>query len=227
MNDILKLKLRQAVATLIKGILAGFCIGVGAYLYLIIGNYNKVLGAIFFSIGLILILNFGYFLFTGKICYLGNHLRRTINLPYYLQLIIGLVGNYLGATITGLVFGLLNNEIGLEILPIDALIDAKMANSWYIVLLLAIACNIMIYFAVEAFAKIENSLGKYIILIVCIAGFILMGFEHCVANMFYLAFGMVFSWESIAFLLIVIIGNIIGGLLIPTIIMLVKKLEKK
>ena len=48
-----------------------------------------------------------------------------------------------------------------------------------------------------------------------LAGFILCGFEHCIADMFY--FGMAWCWnpDMIFRLMIITLGNVVGGLLLP------------
>ena len=45
--------------------------------------------------------------------------------------------------------------------------------------------------------------------------FILCGFEHSIADMFYFAAARAFSFEYALFILIVVLGNAIGGMLVP------------
>ena len=50
----------------------------------------------------------------------------------------------------------------------------------------------------------------------CIPVFILSGFEHSIADMFYFSLaGTVFQGRSLLFLLLVVLGNSLGGLFIP------------
>ena len=49
------------------------------------------------------------------------------------------------------------------------------------------------------------------------AGFIICGFEHCVADMFYFALAGVYTGKSLIAILFIIIGNSIGGLFVPLI----------
>ena len=67
------------LSVLIKGILAGICISIGGYLCLKVNvaANSKAIGAFLFPIGLILICNFGYFLYTGKICYLFENKEQS------------------------------------------------------------------------------------------------------------------------------------------------------
>ena len=47
-----------------------------------------------------------------------------------------------------------------------------------------------------------------------VMAFILCGFEHCVANMFYFSIAGIFSLKVFGYLLIMILGNSIGSIII-------------
>ena len=49
----------------------------------------------------------------------------------------------------------------------------------------------------------------------CVPVFILAGFEHSIANMFYFGAANMLTLQSIGYLCIVIVGNAIGGMLFP------------
>jgi formate/nitrite transporter FocA (FNT family) len=49
----------------------------------------------------------------------------------------------------------------------------------------------------------------------CVPVFILSGFEHSIADMFYFCSAGVYSLDGVVFILTVIVGNAIGGVLIP------------
>lgn len=205
--------LKDYFSVFLKGVFAGICIAIGGLLYIQTrsATSNLIIAAFLFPIGLILICNFGFFLYTGKICYVFERLKKTDEVYYPVQLILGLVGNYLGALLMGYLFR------NLFEMPefVDVMIATKMSYSWWKLILLGICCGILIYFAVEGFAKIENPVGKYVVLMFCIAGFIICGFEHCVANMFYFSLDKTITLQSVGCILLVIIGNSIGGFLVP------------
>ena len=69
------------------------------------------------------------------------------------------------------------------------------------------------YVAVDGFKEKGNPL----ILFLCVSVFILSGFEHCVANMFYFAMAGAWSAKTVLYLLIMTLGNSVGGMLIPAI----------
>lgn len=200
---------KKMLSVLVKSVFAGGMISLGGWLYLRTGD--KVLGAFLFSIGLILIVNFGFNLYTGKICYLFDNLtKKEKELPYWLLLIIILVGNYLGCLALGLIFKGVFPEISMDIL-----VHSKLDQTWYEVIVRAIFCGLLINFAVEGFNKITNNFGKYVVLVLCVAGFIIAGFEHCIADMFYLCYAGEFSLASFGFLGLVVVGNTIGGWIFP------------
>ena len=81
-------------------------------------------------------------------------------------------------------------------------------------------CGLLVYVAVEGFKNIQNNFGKYVVLVLAIGGFILAGFEHSIANMFYFCLNSSFGLDAFLFLILCVIGNSIGGVFIP----LLKKL---
>ena len=113
-----KTKAKQALATFLKGILAGVAIALGSALFLVVINLaGKFAAGLVFPIGMLLVLNLGYFLYTGKVCFLFNHLKKGPNLHYSLQLLCGLIGNLVGAMIIGFVLSFVFKEV-------PAIIDA-------------------------------------------------------------------------------------------------------
>ena len=99
-------KVKIYVSIFLKGILAGICIAIGGFLYIKARESTEliIVPAFLFSIGLILICNFGFFLYTGKICYLVDKMIAKEGIQYGIQLVLGLVGNYVGAIFIGFVF---------------------------------------------------------------------------------------------------------------------------
>lgn len=187
----------------ISSVLAGYCIGIGGTVFLSIEN--KILGAFFFAIGLLTICSYGLHLYTGKVCYIFDN-----DFKYKLQIPLIWFGNLLGVGNICLFLKFTRyNTILVE--KAQALCDIKLNDNLISLFLLGILCNIMIYIAVEGYTKIQYEWGKYLSLILGVMVFILCGFEHSVADMYY--FGMASYWtkESIIRLLIITIGNAIGG----------------
>ena len=236
-----KVKAKQALATFLKGILAGMCIALGGALSLVVTNIaGKFVGGMVFAFGMVLILNLGYFLYTGKVCFLLNHLHKGPNLHYALQLLIGIVGNLLGALLIGSILSYVFEEVDLvnkitngeetlnTILEFGQKVaKGKIENDLTKVFILAVLCNILIYFCVEGFAKVENPFVKHLIVFLTIGGFVILGFEHSIADMFYICFARAYSIDALCFMLVVIAGNTVGGLIIPSIVKVIEFLEKR
>ena len=81
--------------------------------------------------------------------------------------------------------------------------------------ILAVFCNVMIYIGVEGYRSNPHELGKYLALFFGVCVFILCGFEHCVANMYYFTMGGAWSARSAGYLLVMTLGNAVGGVIGP------------
>lgn len=189
---------------LIKGIYAGVMIGIGGIAYLSITN--KIIGAFIFSIGLISICIYNMNLYTGKIGYILN------NKPSYIfELLFTLIGNFIGAFLVGNLINLtrFNNlsNVAKEISII------KLNDSELSIFLLSVFCGILMYIAVNTFKKYEKGIEKIICIFICVICFILCGFEHCIANIFYFSIANIWNINTIYYLLLMILGNSIGSIL--------------
>ena len=79
------------------------------------------------------------------------------------------------------------------------------------ILITAFFCGILMYTAVAIYKEKGSPLGIFF----CVPVFILSGFEHSIADMFYFFCARMFSGEVFLFLLLVVIGNAVGGMFIP------------
>ena len=83
--------LKEKLSVFIYSILAGGCISLGGLVNLVLNDgsvTSKVLGSLFFAIGLFIICTRGYNLFTGKVCY-----ALSKKPSYTIDLIIRLLNN--------------------------------------------------------------------------------------------------------------------------------------
>lgn len=189
---------------LLKSIFAGIMIAIGGTINLTIGG---VIGSILFAIGLFMIVVNGYNLYTGKIGYLFDNGKS-----YIIELGLTLIGNLIGTLSCGYI--LLLTRIGDKIKNVAVNIcDIKLNDTWYSILVLSIFCGMLMYLAVNLYKELKDS-GKYIAVFICVCVFILCGFEHCVANMYYFSVANMWSLNTILYLLIMILGNSIGSLII-------------
>ena len=204
------LKIKEYFNTFVLAVCAGMCIGVGGTVYLMCTS--KLLGAVLFSIGLLTILVFGLKLFTGMSGYLWGEQNK---LKYIITLFVVWVGNFIGTAITG--FAVRNTRLASVIVPAaQAVVNTKLEDSWYSLILLGVFCGLLMYIGVDCFKKSQDKLSTLSTLmpIICVTTFIIAGFEHCIADMFYcMAAGL--TVESVWVILCVTIGNVVGSFILP------------
>ena len=75
--------------------------------------------------------------------------------------------------------------------------------------------SILMFIAVDGFKNNPHEVGKYIGIFLGVTVFILCGFEHCVANMFYFSAANAWSGKALLYLLVMTLGNTCGGVSIP------------
>lgn len=191
----------------LKSILAGLFIGIGGIAYLSVEN--KVVGAALFAVGLFTICTLGYNLYTGKLCYILDSDKKGSYLVWLIQI---WVGNLIGTAIAG--YGMRLTRSGAALAEkAQTLCDTKLNDSVWSIFILAIFCNLLIYIAVENYKNTPHPLGKYMGIMMGVIVFIVAGFEHCVANMFYFSVANAWSLHTCLYLLIMTLGNLVGGVL--------------
>lgn len=182
-------------------------IAIGGTVFLSIEN--KVIGASLFSIGLFGVLIYNLNLYTGKIGYLITN----FNLKYIKELIITLIGNFIGACSVG--FILRYTRIYDEIYEKSLMLaNTKLNDNILSIFILSIFCGLLMYYAVNGFKK-QTDFGKYLVVYLGVAVFILCGFEHCIANMYYFSVADIWSLKTLGYTGIMVLGNSLGSFIIP------------
>lgn len=192
----------------LKAAAAGITIGIGGAVYLTLEN--RVIGAVLFGVGLYTIVLNGLFLYTGKVGYLISAKDKK---AYILQLIFTWLGNFAGTALAAVAISA--TRIRNLRRTAEVICKTKLADTPHSILILAVFCGILMYVAVDGFREKGNPL----ILFFCVTVFILCGFEHCIANMFYFSLAGAWSLRAVIYLLLMTLGNSVGGILLP----LVKK----
>jgi formate/nitrite transporter FocA (FNT family) len=192
---------------LFKSFLAGIMIAIGGTVFLSIEN--KVIGASLFSIGLFGVLIYNLNLYTGKIGYLITN----FNLKYIKELIITLIGNFIGACSVGFILRYTRIYDNIYEKALN-LANIKLSDSIISIFILSIFCGLLMYFAVNGFKK-QTDFGKYLVVYLGVAVFILCGFEHCIANMYYFSVADIWSLKTLGYTGIMVLGNSIGSFIIP------------
>ncbi len=211
-------KAKRLLAVFLYGVLAGISIALGGTVYLLLEN--KVVGALFFTVGLFTVCTFGLNLFTGKVCYVFERDKA-----YAWELLPIWLGNLAGAWLAALLEGFTRAGPALREAA-GALCQRKLGDSLLSIFLLSVFCNLLIYIAVESFQKNPHQLGKYLGLFFGVAVFILCGFEHCVANMYYFSAAGMWSLKAFGYLAVMTFGNSLGGVAFPLLRKAYAKLEK-
>ncbi len=190
----------------IRAILAGMSIAIGGCVLLgVVSSYPeyKWVGAILFSIGLFSVFTFGFDLYTGKVGYLVD------NKPsFLLDLVVIILGNFVGCFIVGYMMP----ETCFNLTEVAKVADNKLIDpDWFRVFCKGVFCGVLMFIAADVYKTQKNYLGAFI----CVPVFILAGFEHSIADMFYFCCASIFTMDSLIFILVVILGNAVGGVIIP------------
>ena len=200
--------MHRFLKTFLLGIAAGASIGLGGLAFLACKSFAEpavighVAGSFMFSIGLLCVCSFGFFLFTGKIGYVFDNKPN-----YLLDLLFGYLGNIVGAVAIGYIC------YGANCVPyvVQVIVELRTNEGPLAPLLLGFICGIFVYFAVDLFKKKPGVIGT-LGLIFAVAGFVVVGSEHCIANMFYFSAANAWGWEAILNILIVTIGYSLGAI---------------
>ncbi len=196
------------IADICEGIIAGVLISLGGAVYLACSGtalpYARYIGAFLFPLALVCICQRGYALYTGKIgLILEKHSKNDVSV-----LLLSLLGNVLGTAAMGFLIAAVIP--GLKETA-ASLVSAKLAQGYPNGLARGFLCGILVFLSVDLYRNNKSSLG----IILCIPAFILSGYEHSIADMFYFAAAANVSLQSFGYIMMIIIGNSLGGLLIP------------
>ncbi len=198
---------------IIDGFLAGALISIGGAVFLAcsgewsgtLAPVGKYVGAVFFCTALLCICIKGFSLYTGKIGYvLEKHSKEDLSV-----MLLGLLGNFIGTVACGYLLAAAIPSLKETALT---LCNGKLqSQAWWQTLVRAFFCGILVFLAVDIYRNHKTPLG----VVFCIPAFILSGYEHSIADMFYFAASGIASGEALLFIWLVILGNSLGGLMIP------------
>jgi formate transporter len=226
------------LASFMLSLVAGTGIGLGGMFYLVVladpalsFAVQKILGGVAFSLGLSLVVIGGAELFTGNcLISMAWASRQLSTFAMLRNWAIVWTGNFAGAL--ALVFLLFmahfadgnHGAVGAAILKVAA---AKIAPDFTVLFFRGVLCNLLVCLAVWLTYAGRSVSDKMAGLVLPVAAFVAAGFEHCIANMFFLPMAWVlvqagqvpagFDASSITLIGIVhnlipaTLGNIVGG----------------
>ena len=182
-------------------IVAGMMIAIGGIIYLTLGGLE---GALLFSMGLLTILCLKLELFTGKAGLLAT---QEITLGKLLEIWIG---NFLGSWIIAFLLTLTPKGVILA-QEASKIVAIRLANGFFVNFIYGIMCGILMFMAVKTW-QFTNGNPLYAMMPVGI--FILCGFNHCIADMFYLHMSCT-DILNYHVLIPTTLGNLLGCNIIP------------
>ncbi len=185
-----------------------------------IGIRSFVFGAVF-PVGLMFVVIAGGELFTGNTALLIPSLynKKTTLKLVLKNWLVSYLGNCIGAIFIAYFFVYLTNifQISPWLETCQDIALVKVNQDFHVLFLKAIACNWLVCLAIWlATASIQIS-GKLLGIWFPIMAFVAIGFEHSIANMFFIPLGIFYgsevSWLDflVRNIIPVTLGNIIGG----------------
>ncbi|MDE6412109.1 MAG: formate/nitrite transporter family protein [Clostridia bacterium] len=212
-------------------VLAGAFIAFGAAVATTAGAYASnaaLVKGLVFPVGLILVVVCGSELFTGNCLLISPLIGKDIKVGgFFKNLGIVYAGNFLGGLLIAVfvVYSHVQNQTVAEACVAAAALKSNMGFGE--ALLRGILCNMLVCLAVWASMASSSTAGKILAMYLPVLAFVVCGFEHSVANMYYLSAGLMAGVEYgitaagltvgnalLYCLLPSTIGNIIGGFLI-------------
>ncbi|MEI6222034.1 MAG: formate/nitrite transporter family protein [bacterium] len=228
-----KNKIQLSIGKLILlGFLAGSYIALGGLLAIIVGGgipaikaenpgLQKLLFAGVFPVGLMLVVIAGAELFTGNTATLiPPLLSKTISWKGLLKNWgVVYISNFVGALFVAWAFAYGGKVFAQDpwLSSVKSIAVAKVSLDFTTLFLKAVACNWLVCLAVWMAIAADDIAGKIIAIWFPIMAFVAMGFEHSIANMFFIPAGMFYGASVnlqqflIGNLLPVTLGNIVGG----------------
>lgn len=212
----------------LMAVCSGVVIGIGGVSSLLanalLGEWGRLIGGCLFSLGIYAIVTYEMRLFTGMVADIP-----TLGLKNCWRLPVCFVCNSLGVAFVALI---------AYFTPIGGIVSAQgaagiaaklAAEDWAIrALCSSTLCGALITLSVKApkFAP-QKGLSATVGVIFPIIVFAFCGFDHSVANMLYFYYLGECSWQIVGYVALSVIGNVIGGVVLPTITLLKNKTNKE
>jgi formate/nitrite transporter len=221
----------------ILAIFAGVYIGFGAIIATVATTgtaavlgfgVSKFIGGSVFSVGLMLVVLCGAELFTGNNLISVALCSKKVTIMHVLRSwVVVYIGNLVGSLLLAFLFWATQlwgapgslNALGDNVV---AIANAKASLDWSAVLTRGILCNILVCLAVWMSISSKEAIGKIFAIYFPIMAFVASGFEHSIANMYFIPVGLLVDGGATATLtllgamnniLFATIGNMIGGVI--------------
>jgi formate/nitrite transporter len=195
-----------AVTTLVLGVVAGAFIALGAVLATVVSTGStlgvgptRLLAGAAFSLGLILVIVGGAELFTGNNLLMMSWVSRQISLRSLLRnWLLVYAGNAVGAVSVAVLvtaadwWNLADNSVGATAVSIAA---GKSGLSFEVAFVRGILANALVCLAVWLATAGRSVTDKVLAIVFPITAFVAAGFEHSIANMYFIPVGLMLSGQ--------------------------------
>lgn len=194
-----------------RGFIAGTLIAIAGMFSMSASEYGPVVQGLCFAVGLFGVLCTNAALFTGRMLSVRYVIRREITVRKMLaEWGVVWINNLIGAIMVALFAAGCRYDA-------SAIATAKASMPVAELFARATLCNIMVCLAVDTGRWEKRPSDKLCACILPVACFVACGFEHSVADMFYMALGVLSGSVGIIDMLRVLavatVGNIFGGTL--------------
>ncbi len=199
-------RLKTVLADLLLAMVAGLCISVCGAVYF--SCPNPVMSSFLFGLGLCTIIFFELKLYTGKVGYTVD------NSPSHLLHLIWIwFGNYLGVGLGASLQKL--TRVGDKLVDAaKAVTETKLNDSLLSLFILGFFCGLLMYIAVEGSRRApDGSTVQLALVLLPVSVFILCGFEHCIADLYYFAMAG-FTPRAWICIVVITLGNSLGSILL-------------
>lgn len=191
----------------VLAVMAGAFIGLGAEFYTLVVHdsdlplgLTKLIGGAVFSLGLVLIVLAGAELFTGNTLMVMGFLERALTARQLLRSwAIVYAGNLVGSLLIVLLmywsgqWAINGASVGAKALLIA---DGKVNLDFGTAFVRAVLCNVLVVLAVWLCVGARSTVDKIVAIIFPITAFVASGFEHCIANMYFIPMGMLLKGQA-------------------------------
>ncbi|MCX7838864.1 MAG: formate transporter FocA [Anaerolineae bacterium] len=161
---------------------------------------TRLLAGVTFSLGLILVIVGGAELFTGNnLIVMAWASRKVTTQELIWNWVYVYAGNFIGALgavvamFLGGQFLFANGAIGAVALSIA---DAKCNLNFWQAMMLGILCNNLVCLAVWLTFSARTTTDRILTIIPPITAFVAAGFEHSIANMYFIPIGLLIKWGA-------------------------------
>jgi len=216
---------KPTILLVVLGILAGMLIALGSAttntaVYGMEATWTaRTICALIFPFGLGMVMIMGAELFTGNCMIITSVLdKRCSMMEMFRNWIIIYLSNFVGALLVAAGcawFGQMDYSGGLLAVYTMKVAAGKCGISFANGVVMGILCNLLVSMGVLMSLAGKDATSRILGAYLPVSFFVLCGFEHCVANMYYITVAKAWSLKAAGYMLVMVLGNAAGGVIFP------------